>query len=645
MSVDVAAVADEPVFSVGDGEDTITFRVSADEYRGSPEMRVMVNGEQVGSLISVTADHDAGEWQEITIRGDFGDNGARSVEVEFMNDAWGGSRDRDRNLYLDHISVNGERYEAGEAVYDRASGPDLEGRSRMSWAGKLVFDTSDAPELAITVPEDTEVALPISLNLTDTDGSESVGSVLVSGLPDGAALSAGTDNGDGTWSVDPGELEGLSVTPPDGYSGTFDLRFEATSVEGEGDTADATVSIRVHVESVADAASLSVSDASGLEDSAIPLDLSASLTDRDGSESLAITISGVPEDASLSAGVDNGDGSWTLTGEQLEGLSITPPRDFSGAFDLTVMATTTDSSGSTLDVHETVAVSVTGRVDPITIIADDLRGSTGEALDLGLFVSSGDTDGSESITVIVSGLPEGVRLSAGRAGSDGTWTLSADELDGLTLDTSNGFAGSFEMTITAVGTEADGHTLEFERTVGVSVAPAVAPSPQSPAGGVEAGPVPAPSGEIDWGDDVELGVIDAGAEIDQTLDEIDGQVRGLDLPDRDADSVERSLGYTPIQEVPPLVPTRIPDDAPVPPPGEPLFQFSRDGASTRPGVEAGETADGRLVAVSGAEVSGGEDPVQTVREQFARSFALLWGLVRSVGGRPGGDTGKDGREA
>src|SRR3546814_3685220 len=61
------------------------------------------------------------------------------------------------------------------------------------------------------------------------------------------------------------------------------------------------------------------------EDAAIPLDIAAALTDTDGSETLSITVSGMPAGAMLSAGTDNGDGSWTLAPADLQGLAITPP--------------------------------------------------------------------------------------------------------------------------------------------------------------------------------------------------------------------------------------------------------------------------------------------------------------------------------
>ena len=60
-------------------------------------------------------------------------------------------------------------------------------------------------------------------------------------------------------------------------------------------------------------------------------------------ESLEITISGVPDGATLSAGTDNGDGSWTLTSAQLTGLTVTPPADSDADFTLTVTAAATEA--------------------------------------------------------------------------------------------------------------------------------------------------------------------------------------------------------------------------------------------------------------------------------------------------------------
>ncbi|MDX9873239.1 MAG: hypothetical protein RBT41_12625, partial [Clostridia bacterium] len=57
----------------------------------------------------------------------------------------------------------------------------------------------------------------------------------------------------------------------------------------------------------------------------------------------------------LSAGSDNGDGTWTLASGDLPGLTLTPPADFHGTIALEVTATSTDGSTST---PVTVPVSV-----------------------------------------------------------------------------------------------------------------------------------------------------------------------------------------------------------------------------------------------------------------------------------------------
>ncbi|PKR47254.1 hypothetical protein CU041_20260, partial [Thalassospira povalilytica] len=188
--------------------------------------------------------------------------------------------------------------------------------------------------------EDSAIALDIDAGLTD---SSEVLSVTISGVPDGATLSAGTDNGDGTWTLNPEQLEGLTITPADDFSGSFDLGVTATSADGQ-DVATTTGSITVDVAGVADAPTLTVSNASGGEGSAISLAIAAGLTD--ASEILSVTIAGVPEGASLSAGTDNGDGTWTLSASQLSGLKITPADNYSGNFDLTVTATSVDGADS-----------------------------------------------------------------------------------------------------------------------------------------------------------------------------------------------------------------------------------------------------------------------------------------------------------
>ncbi|WP_417683881.1 tandem-95 repeat protein [Roseibium sp.] len=102
--------------------------------------------------------------------------------------------------------------------------------------------------------EDTDIALEISVTLADTDGSETHSDVTVSGVPNGAILSAGTNNNDGTWTLSPADLSGLTIRPPQDFNGTFDLTVSASSTEGStGETATTSETFTVTVDPVNDA--------------------------------------------------------------------------------------------------------------------------------------------------------------------------------------------------------------------------------------------------------------------------------------------------------------------------------------------------------------------------------------------------------
>jgi len=100
--------------------------------------------------------------------------------------------------------------------------------------------------------------------------------------------------------------------------------------------------------------------ASGNEGTAIPLSMSAALTDTSIRETLSIKITGVPRVASLSAGTKNADGSWSLTAAQLRNLSLTAPAgSFSGMANLGVTATGTETNGSASPTSANLTVTDT----------------------------------------------------------------------------------------------------------------------------------------------------------------------------------------------------------------------------------------------------------------------------------------------
>src|ERR1700743_3072110 len=158
--------------------------------------------------------------------------------------------------------------------------------------------------------------------------------------------------------------------------------------------------------------SLTVSNATGAEDTAIGLSINAALTDTDGSETLAIKVTGVPTGATLSAGTLNADGSYSLTQAQLTDLTITPPSNYSGVMHLTVAATSSEN-GTTATASHALDVTVTGVADTPTLMVTGTTGNENTAIPLIINAALTDTDGSESLSVTITGIPAGASLSVG----------------------------------------------------------------------------------------------------------------------------------------------------------------------------------------------------------------------------------------
>jgi beta-glucanase (GH16 family) len=89
----------------------IVVRASADSWNGDPTFKLLVDGKVVSAEAKVTAQHKAGAWQDISFDVEL-PSGASKVGVQFLNDAWGGTPDTDRNLYVQSIKVGGVEVKA-----------------------------------------------------------------------------------------------------------------------------------------------------------------------------------------------------------------------------------------------------------------------------------------------------------------------------------------------------------------------------------------------------------------------------------------------------------------------------------------------------------------------------------------------------
>jgi hypothetical protein len=265
-----------------------------------------------------------------------------------------------------------------------------------------VVDAPILTEGAVSGDEDTAIAFDVSPALSDTDGSEILSSLVISAIPVGATLSDGVNSftavaGDTEFDIINWDHSSLTITPPADSDVDFELTVTAEAQEvSNGDTKTTSEPIAVTVNAIADAPDIdlnasqtgaqNIGVAEGQEGEPISLDVTASVTDTDGSESLtSLVVSNIPVDAILSDGIN----SFTATagdtevdilslGWDLSSLTVTPLAGNDVDFQLLVTATSTESSnGDTNWTQGSIDVTVLGEVGAPTVDLGALAPSAG----------------------------------------------------------------------------------------------------------------------------------------------------------------------------------------------------------------------------------------------------------------------------
>ncbi|MEW5847724.1 MAG: Ig-like domain-containing protein [Myxococcota bacterium] len=329
----------------------------------------------------------------------------------------------------------------GYLISDRPTG----GLTDQATVFVTVVAVADAPTLTVadaSTNEDTPVALNVSMALNDPDGSETL-SAVISGIPAGASIAGCSTAGQpaGSCRVDNVVTPALTLTPAPHSDADFALTVTATATEAaNGNTANTPRTINVTVTAVADAPTLTVSAASGDEDTDISLDgkIVTALVDMDGSETLDIYISGVPEGASLSAGTDLGFGTYRLTPAQLVGLTYrhqlnapNPVDDLPVDVTLTVEARATDTGAVTAS---TLSEPPTGGLDINVLPVNDIPTVTGQTVAvqedgsilITLDASDVETDVATLSYVIDTAPTSGTLNPPGTGVADRTYTPNAN---------------------------------------------------------------------------------------------------------------------------------------------------------------------------------------------------------------------------
>ena len=143
------------------------------------------------------------------------------------------------NYFFNGNAVTSGVLTAPEGVYAYGSiFPTNTYRATNYWAD-VVFEASAAPAGVAG-----EV---INLGLTNPSGHLGSVAVNISAVPSGWIMSEGTDNGDGTWTVETNDLAALSVTSPKSYTGALVLNVAESWVNADGSSGNVVVTDNVEV--------------------------------------------------------------------------------------------------------------------------------------------------------------------------------------------------------------------------------------------------------------------------------------------------------------------------------------------------------------------------------------------------------------
>ena len=270
--------------------------------------------------------------------------------------------------------------------FDTSNNDNMDGDVfTLTWEG-----VADKPSLCVDdvcVKEDGSVFVPVSAQLSDTDGSEFL-TVTVSGIPVSwnftgmGWMQTGLETYSAFLPAGSNYTGGFTVSPPaDSDVDLNGINVTATSTEiSNGDSASVSDTISVFVDAVADVPNLNAQNANGEEGTTIALNVTTSVNDTDGSEIIEVVkITNVPTGATLTAGTYNAaEDAWYLDVTDLAGLGINVPDGMTGTITLNVESVAyehnpfdseTDLTDNRASAFDTIVVKVTP--DDVPEIKDD----------------------------------------------------------------------------------------------------------------------------------------------------------------------------------------------------------------------------------------------------------------------------------
>jgi len=196
----------------------------------------------------VTAVHSSGQWQTLSFSAAMPAD-LQTIGVSFLNDAYGGASTLDRNLYVDHIIVNGVTFNPQQGAFldlwgdaPAVGSSALYNAGTLGWnAAALLVDPTAHPIIAANQMTQTDAAHAVTVNLLanafdpNPSATLAVSSVNLTGTQGLVVL-----NSDGTASYAPG---GAFANLTTGQTMTDVFHYTISDGHGSVSTAADTVTV------------------------------------------------------------------------------------------------------------------------------------------------------------------------------------------------------------------------------------------------------------------------------------------------------------------------------------------------------------------------------------------------------------------
>ncbi|WP_218641746.1 Ig-like domain-containing protein [Aeromonas sp. RU39B] len=446
MSVDVTAVADAPSLTLAlTDSGTTTGSGSALVINlGSAGTVVISNHAVVSETISgevITYGGSNTSWSSTSSNPLGSEHKVDVVAVIGEHYFTGFNGQNTDYIYFDkdasHYTLSGVNTHTGSGtdgqITDKDTGKTM---SFNNIAGIIFADGTVVPASAEVTTSFTDTThlynLSISAGLTDTDGSETLSVITLSGIPSSITLTAGYKDSNGNWILTQSQLNGLQMKVPSSYTSSFVLTASVTSTESSnGDSETTTQSITVAL--THNDAPVAVSDTGSVNEDAtltVAAGQGVLANDHDANQdSLQVTaVRTGSESSSGNAGtigsalagtygtlILNADGSYSYVADKDAADQLKAGQTATDSFTYTV----SDGKGGTDTA--TLTITVTGTNDG-PIAAND-TGSVNEDATLSVSASAGvlandsDVDGG---TLTVIAVRTGTETGTGTSGTVGT---------------------------------------------------------------------------------------------------------------------------------------------------------------------------------------------------------------------------------